>query len=69
MTDADLDSRYLELWKRMDRVARNTKDPREVDYLMADFFLNFEDIAELERHVEIAEHVAHEEGATTESAA
>ncbi len=34
----------------------------EADYCMADFFMSFENIDELERHVQAAEEAAREQG-------
>ena len=52
------DSKYLELWRRMDRVVvRWTKAGHleDADYCMMEFFLYFHDMEELEGHVRIAE--------------
>ncbi|OGQ91689.1 MAG: hypothetical protein A2289_17935 [Deltaproteobacteria bacterium RIFOXYA12_FULL_58_15] len=62
---AHTDSKYLYLWRRLERVVNALSESGrkdEADYYIADFFLTFEEIDELERHVEIAERGAKEEG-------
>lgn len=52
------DSRYLALWRRLDRVVTAHTDagePTVADFLMADFFMTFDNPNELERHIEAAE--------------
>jgi hypothetical protein len=62
------DVRYLALWKRANRVVEAygaAGRKAEADYVIADFFLSFEDPNELEAHVEIAEEAAEEQGVWT----
>lgn len=59
------DSRYLELWTRMNSVVQayvRAGRTEEADYHIADFFGVFDRIDELERHINIAEETAEEQG-------
>lgn len=63
MSSPERDSRYLALYRRMKRVVdayTSRGRSQEADFCMADFFLCFDDVDELERHVRFAEEAAAE---------
>lgn len=52
------DQRYLALWQRMSLVVQAHSEEgrtQDADYCISNFFLCFDDINELERHIAIAE--------------